>query len=105
MRSFTFTLFLPLPSQYVQLHRDTTLSSLTSLPSLQDGKIVSLRVILVKIEITSHYSFWFCDAQQIFEDSPLVRAAKLGRVFVVDEADKAPLEVSCCLKGLVEGRD
>ena len=29
-----------------------------------------------------------------FEDSPLVRAARLGRVLVLDEADKAPLEVS-----------
>jgi hypothetical protein len=27
------------------------------------------------------------------QDSPLVRAAKYGRVLLVDEADKAPLEV------------
>jgi midasin (ATPase involved in ribosome maturation) len=38
----------------------------------------------------------------VWEDSPLVRAAKTGRTLVVDEADKAPLEVVCVLKGLIE---
>lgn len=38
----------------------------------------------------------------MWEDSPLVRAAKTGRTLVVDEADKAPLEVVCVLKGLIE---
>ena len=61
--------------EYIQLHRDTTLQALTSLPVLQDGRIT-------------------------YEDSPMIRAAKLGRALVIDEADKAPLEVSCCLKGL-----
>ena len=37
-----------------------------------------------------------------YEDSALVRAARLGRVLVVDEADKAPLEVVCVLKALAE---
>jgi MoxR-like ATPase len=37
-----------------------------------------------------------------WEDSPLVRALKHGSVLVVDEADKAPLHVTCVLKGLVE---
>ena len=37
-----------------------------------------------------------------WEDSPLVRAARYGRVLIVDEADKAPLQVVCILKGLVE---
>jgi von Willebrand factor A domain-containing protein 8 len=63
--------------EYIQLHRDTTVQSLTVLPSLQDGKI-------------------------IYEDSPLLRAAKFGRVLVVDEADKAPVEVLCLLKMLAE---
>ena len=31
-----------------------------------------------------------------------MRAVKFGRVLVVDEADKAPLEVVCVLKALVE---
>ena len=61
--------------EYIQLHRDTTLQGLTSLPCLQDGKIT-------------------------YEDSPMIRAAKLGRCLIIDEADKAPLEVSVCLKGL-----
>ena len=32
----------------------------------------------------------------------MVRAARDGRVLVVDEADKAPLEVVCLLKALAE---
>ena len=39
----------------------------------------------------------------VWEDSPLVRAAKFGRVLVVDEADKAPLGVVGVLKTLAEG--
>ena len=38
----------------------------------------------------------------VYIDSPLVRAAVHGRVLMVDEADKAPLEVVTILKGLVE---
>jgi MoxR-like ATPase len=52
----------------MQLHRDTTVSSLTAVPSIQDGQLVYL-------------------------DSPLVRAAINGRVLVLDEADKAPVAV------------
>ena len=63
--------------EYVQLHRDTTLGALTLLPSLEDGRIT-------------------------WHDSPLVRALTLGRVVVVDEADKAPLEVVVLLKALLE---
>lgn len=53
-------------------HRDTTLASLTAVPALVDGRIT-------------------------YEDSPLVRAVKHGRVLVVDEADKAPVEVCVCV--------
>ncbi|KAG3117086.1 hypothetical protein PI125_g4103 [Phytophthora idaei] len=63
--------------EYIQLHRDTTVQTLTLVPTLVDGKIE-------------------------WEDSPLVRAAKTGRTLIVDEADKAPLEVVCVLKGLIE---
>ena len=62
--------------EYVQLHRDTTIQSLTVLPKVEFGEIT-------------------------YEDTPLVRAARVGRVLVLDEADKAPLEVVCLLKGLV----
>lgn len=62
---------------YVQLHRDTTIQSLTLTPSLQDGVMV-------------------------WQDSPLIKAASRGHVLVIDEADKAPLEVVCVLKGLLE---
>ena len=34
-----------------------------------------------------------------WEDSPLVRAVREGRVLMVDEADKAPVEVVGILKG------
>jgi hypothetical protein len=67
-----------LPRQYIQLHRDTSVQTLTLQPSLRGGRI-----------------FW--------EDSPLVTAVQLGHVLVVDEADKCPLEVVCVLKNLIDG--
>ena len=63
--------------EYIQLHRDTTVQSLTLSPTLEDGVIK-------------------------WDDSPLVSAVKYGRCLVIDEADKAPTEVVCILKGLVE---
>ena len=63
--------------EYLQLHRDTTFQSLLISPSVEAGRV-------------------------IYHDSPLVRAAKLGRILVLDEADKAPVEVVAILKGLVE---
>ncbi|CAG9103041.1 unnamed protein product [Plutella xylostella] len=65
------------PREYIQLHRDTTVQSLTVQPTVQDGIVV-------------------------YEDSPLVKAVKHGHVLVVDEADKAPTHVTCILKTLVE---
>ncbi|XP_041484897.1 von Willebrand factor A domain-containing protein 8-like isoform X2 [Lytechinus variegatus] len=65
------------PRQYIQLHRDTTVQTLTLQPNVQDGVIV-------------------------YEDSPLVKAVKYGHILVVDEADKAPTHVTCVLKALVE---
>ena len=65
------------PREYIQLHRDTTVQSLTLQPTVESGVIV-------------------------YEDSPLVKAAKMGHVLVVDEADKAPTHVTCILKTLVE---
>lgn len=66
--------------EYVQLHRDTTVGSLTLLPSLRNG-VVS------------------------FEDSPLVKAMRHGRILVIDEFDKAPTEVVIVLKALLEDGD
>jgi MoxR-like ATPase len=63
--------------EYIQLHRDTTVGTLTLLPSLRDGVV-------------------------IFDDSPLVKAMIHGRVLVVDEFDKAPTEVVVVLKALLE---
>ncbi|XP_012262209.2 von Willebrand factor A domain-containing protein 8 [Athalia rosae] len=65
------------PREYIQLHRDTTVQTLTLQPMVRDGVVV-------------------------YEDSPLVQAVKLGHVLVVDEADKAPTHVTCILKTLVE---
>uniref|UniRef100_A0A3Q2ZT42 von Willebrand factor A domain containing 8 n=1 Tax=Kryptolebias marmoratus TaxID=37003 RepID=A0A3Q2ZT42_KRYMA len=59
------------------LLQDTTVQTLTLQPSVQDGIIV-------------------------YEDSPLVKAVKLGHILVIDEADKAPTNVTCILKTLVE---
>eukprot|EP01062_Namystynia_karyoxenos_P006370 TRINITY_DN1222_c0_g1_i1.p1 TRINITY_DN1222_c0_g1~~TRINITY_DN1222_c0_g1_i1.p1 ORF type:complete len:1879 (+),score=516.05 TRINITY_DN1222_c0_g1_i1:79-5637(+) len=63
--------------EYVQLHRDTTVQALTLLPSMRGGVV-----------------YW--------EDSPLVKAMTHGRVLVIDEFDKAPAEVVCVLKGLLQ---
>ena len=62
--------------EYMQLHRDSTVQSLTVEPTLIGGEIV-------------------------WRDSPLVQAVRHGRVLVVDEADKAPLEVVAILKSLL----
>jgi len=37
----------------------------------------------------------------VHEDSALITAVEQGHVLMVDEADKAPREVVCVLKGLV----
>lgn len=61
------------PREYIQLHRDTTVQTLTLQSTVRDGVVV-------------------------YEDSPLVQAVKLGHVLVIDEADKAPTHVTCILK-------
>ena len=66
--------------EYIQLHRDTTVSSLLLAPSLRDGVVV-------------------------YDDSPLVKAMQHGRVLVIDEFDKAPTEVVVILKGLLEDKE
>ncbi|XP_030379165.1 von Willebrand factor A domain-containing protein 8 [Scaptodrosophila lebanonensis] len=65
------------PREYLQLHRDTTVHSLTVQSTLRDGQV-------------------------IYEDSALVKAVKAGHVLVIDEADKAPVNVTCILRTLVE---
>lgn len=72
-----FLQLLNRPREYIQLHRDTTVQTLTVQPTVKDGILV-------------------------YEDSPLVKAIKHGHVLVVDEADKAPTHVTCILKSLVE---
>ncbi|XP_050442272.1 von Willebrand factor A domain-containing protein 8 [Adelges cooleyi] len=72
-----FLQLLNRPREYIQLHRDTSVQSLTSQQTVVDG--------LLQIE-----------------DSPLVKAVKAGYVLVIDEADKAPAHVTCVLKNLVE---
>ncbi|CAJ0945171.1 unnamed protein product, partial [Mesorhabditis belari] len=65
------------PRHYMQLHRDTTVESLTMQTTIDGGKL-------------KH------------EDSALVKAVKKGHVLVVDEADKAPLHVIAILKSLLD---
>ncbi len=72
-----FCQLLLLPREYMQLHRDTTVSSLLQTPVLTAGAIAHV-------------------------PSPLAVAAVSGRVCVVDEADKAGAEVVGVLRGLVE---
>ena len=68
------------PREYIQLNRDTTVQTLTLQPTVREGVIV-------------------------YDDSPLVQAAKTGNILVVDEADKAPTNVTCILKSLVESQE
>ena len=63
--------------EYIQLHRDTTVGSLTLAPTLKNGVVV-------------------------FDDSPLVKAMINGRILLIDEFDKAPTEVVVVLKALLE---
>lgn len=72
-----FLQLLQRPREYIQLHRDTTVQTLTLQPNVRDGVIVH-------------------------EDSPLVKAVKQGHVLMIDEADKSPTHVTCILKTLVE---
>ncbi|CAO3686219.1 unnamed protein product [Umbelopsis ramanniana] len=72
-----FLQLLKLPREYIQLHRDSTVQSLTTTPAIRDGVL-------------------------IYEDSPLVKAVTLGNILVVDEADKAPTFVTAVLKSLIE---
>lgn len=69
---------LKLPRQYIQLHRDVTVQSITVQNTLKNG---SLQI----------------------EDSCVIEAIKKGQILVIDEADKAPREVICVLKGLIDG--
>jgi len=72
-----FLQLLNKPREYLQLHRDTTVQSLTVQPTVRDGIVV-------------------------YEDSALVKAVKFGHALVIDEADKAPTHVTCVLKALLE---
>ena len=63
------------PREYIQLHRDSTVDQLMFRTSLQDGVIK-------------------------YDDSPLLRAVSLGRVIVIDEADKAPEHVVAVFRSL-----
>jgi MoxR-like ATPase len=67
---------LNMEREYIQLHRDTTVQSLCLAPSLRGGLVV-------------------------YEDSALIRAIVNGRCLIIDEIDKAPLEVVMVLKGLL----
>jgi len=71
-----FLELLQIPREYIQLDRDTTVNHLTSQPVIEHG--------LVR-----------------YEDSPLVKAAREGRVLLIDEADKAPTHVTAILKSLL----
>ncbi|KAI0786986.1 AAA domain-containing protein [Abortiporus biennis] len=63
------------PQEYIQLHRDTTVNQLMFQTNLVGGVIQ-------------------------YTDSPLLRAIKLGRVIVVDEADKAAEHVVAIFRSL-----
>ncbi|KAH9924969.1 AAA domain-containing protein [Epithele typhae] len=63
------------PREYIQLHRDTTVNQLMFQTVLENG--------LIK-----------------YTDSPLLRAIQMGRVIVIDEADKAAEHVVAIFRSL-----
>lgn len=65
------------PREYIQMNRDSTVAGILQQIALEGGQIR-------------------------YYDSPLVRAVKLGRVLVVDEADKCSTAVSAVFKSLAE---
>ncbi|GMT03950.1 hypothetical protein PENTCL1PPCAC_26124, partial [Pristionchus entomophagus] len=65
------------PRQYMQLHRDTTVESLTLETKVEGGVVKCV-------------------------DSALVRAVRNGHILVVDEADKASVHVIAVLKSLLD---
>lgn len=65
------------PREYMQLHRDSTVAQILQLVELKDGQLR-------------------------FLESPLVRAIRLGRVAVIDEADKCSAAVTAVFKSLAE---
>lgn len=95
------------PREYIQLNRfgylqvwrsyvlfrDTTVQTLTLQPTVREGVIVYDDSPLVQVSTTR------CS---LAEPCDLLQAAKSGNVLVVDEADKAPTNVTCILKSLVE---
>jgi len=66
------------PREYIQLHRDTTVQSLVYTTVVEGG--------IVK-----------------YVEGPLLRGVRMGRVVVVDEADKAPEHVVGVLRSLSRG--
>ncbi|CEH18703.1 AAA ATPase containing von Willebrand factor type A (vWA) domain [Ceraceosorus bombacis] len=68
------------PREYVQLHRDSSVSSILQQVQLVDGQLT-------------------------FLESPLVRAIRTGRLCVIDEADKCPASVTAIFRSLAERRE
>ncbi len=65
------------PREYIQLHRDSTVASVLQHIQLENGQLT-------------------------YVESPLLRAIRLGRVMVVDEADKSSSAVTAVFKSLAE---
>lgn len=63
--------------EYVQLHRDTSVHSLLCWPTATRGRVA-------------------------YGETPLIRAMTLGHALIVDEGDKAPVDVVCILKALAD---
>lgn len=75
LTTINYNQLLRRPREYIQLHRDTTVTQLMFTTSLDNGLI--------------HYT-----------DSPLLRAIKYGRLIIIDEADKAPEHVVAIFRSL-----
>ena len=85
--------------------RDTTVQTLTLQPTVQDGVIMYEDSPLVSRLFLPFYqvnTVCFNCKNTRSTLSIQVKAVKNGHILVVDEADKAPTNVTCILKTLVE---
>jgi len=77
-----FLQLLNRPREYIQLHRDTTVQSIM----VSNNCVLPFYPICFVSNAQVHPSVQ--NGRIIYGDAPLVRAAKLGHVLVIDEADK-----------------
>lgn len=99
------------PREYMQLHRDTTVASLSVQPQLIGMCVtrlsapnplpLSARSECQKLHKIIMKPIFGIDGSIVYQNSPLMNALTEGRIVVIDEADKAPVQVTRVLHSLL----